>query len=190
MRRSPLVFIAAALFLGIVVAGVFYYRYQNAPRTALHQMVNALTHRNYKIFYTYLDLKSILGNLMQETGQDLISPVIPENNYLGQLGWKMGRKFAQQVLPRLFEAIEQDLRKLINQYLNTLTTKEFLALKAAVTLAEIRQQGDEAKVILRFSKEGSRLRLTMSKNAKDRNWRVVSVSYEDLKKLVSKELME
>ncbi len=190
MRRSPLVFIAIALFLGIVVAGVFYYRYQSSPRSALHQMVTALTERNYKKFYAYLDLKSILSNLMQETGKDLISPVIPENNYLGQLGWKMGRKFAQQVLPRLFEAIEQDLHKLINQYLNTLTTKELLALKAAVSLAEINQQGDEAKVTLRFAREDGRLRLIMSKSGKDRTWRVVSVSYEDLKKLVSKELME
>jgi hypothetical protein len=190
MRRSPLVFIIAALVLGIMVAGVFYYRYQSSSRSALHQMVATLSQRNYKEFYTYLDLKSILGNLMQETGKDLISPVIPENNYLGQLGWRMGRKFAQQVLPRLFETLEPDLHKLINQYLNTLTTKELLALKAAVALAEIRQQGDEAKVTLRFAKEESRLRLTMSRSAKDRTWRVVSVSYEDLKKLVSKELME
>jgi hypothetical protein len=153
-------------------------------------MVDALTDRNYEKFYTYLDLKSILGNLMQETGKDLISPVIPENNYLGQLGWRMGSKFAQQVLPRLFETFEQDLHKLINQYLNTLTTKELLALKAAVTLAEIRQQGDEAKVTLRFAKEDGRLRLTMSKSSQDRTWRVISVNYEDLKKLVSKELME
>jgi hypothetical protein len=190
MRRSPLVFIVAALLLGIVVAGVFYYRYQSSPRSALHQMVDALTDRNYEKFYTYLDLKSILGNLMQETGKDLISPVIPENNYLGQLGWRMGSKFAQQVLPRLFETFEQDLHKLINQYLNTLTTKELLALKAAVTLAEIRQQGDEAKVTLRFAKEDGRLRLTMTKSSQDRTWRVISVNYEDLKKLVSKELME
>lgn len=190
MRRSPLIFIGAALVLGIVVAGVFYYRYWSSPRSALHQMVNSLIHRNYEQFYTYLDLKSILGNLMQETGKDLISPVIPDGNYLGQLGWKMGQKFAQQLLPRLFETFEPELHKLINQYLDTLTTKELLALEAAVTLAEIRQQGDEAKVTMRFAKEGCRLRLTMSKSSKDRSWRVTSVSYEDLKQLISKELME
>ena len=190
MRRSPLVFVAIALFLGIVVAGAFYYLYRGSPRSALHQMVSSLIQRNYKEFYTYLDLESILGNLMQETGKDLISPVIPEGDYLGQFGWKMGRKFAQQLLPRLFKSFEPDLHQLINQYLDTLTTQELLALEAAVTLAKIKQQGEEAQVTLRFPKDAGSLRLTMSRSSQDRAWRVVSVSYEDLKKLLNKELLQ
>lgn len=187
MRRSPLIFVVAALLLGIAVAGGFYYHYRSSPRFALHQMVTALIKRDYQEFYTYLDLNPILSQLMQETGKDLISPELPEGDYLGQLGWKMGRKFAQNLLPRILETFENNVHVLINKYLDTLTTQDLLALEAAVASAEINRQGDEARVILKFDQDG-RLRLTMSR-IPDGHWRVVSVNYEDLKQVLKKVLL-
>ena len=188
MRRSPLVFVIAALLLGIAVAGGFYYHYRQSPRFALHQMVNALMYRNYKEFYTYLDLNNILSHLMQETGKDLIPSEIPEGDYLTQFGWKMGRKFAQNLLPRILQTVEKNLHSIINKYLDTLTTEDFLALEAAVALADISQTGDEAQVTLKFPKGDAQLRLTMSRSLSKRSWRVVSVNYKDLKNLLKKEI--
>ena len=188
MRRSPLVFVIAALLLGIAVTGGFYYHYRQSPRFALHQMVNALMYRNYKEFYTYLDLNNILSHLMQETGKDLIPSEIPEGDYLTQFGWKMGRKFAQNLLPRFLQAVEKNLHSIINKYLDTLTTEDFLALEAAVALADISQTGDEAQVTLKFPKGDAQLRLTMSRSLPKRGWRVVSVNYKDLKNLLKNKI--
>ena len=190
MRRSPLIFIGAALLLGIAVAGVFYFLYRNSPRFALHQMATALMRRNYDKFYSHLDMKSILSSLMQDTGTDLIPPdVVPKGNFLAQFGVKMGSKVVQQLVPQLYGAFEKETRKVINQYLDTLTTRDLVALEGAVTLAEIQQNGDAAQVTLRFPKDEGSLHLTMSRSPQDNIWRVVSVSYEDLKELLKKNLL-
>lgn len=189
MRRSFLIITLTVLLLGVLVAGGFYYLYRNSPRYALIQMTNSLTIRNYEKFYQYLDLKSILSHLVQETGKDFLLQEEGKGDALNRLGLSLGRKLAQQLLPQLFESFEKDLRKLINEYLRTLTTQELLALETAVALAEIRQQGEEAQVILRFPKDEGRLRLFMSRNFPDRSWRVISVNYEDLKRLLKKELL-
>jgi len=146
--------------------------------------------RNYDKFYSCLDMKSILTSLMQDSGKDLIPPeAIPKDNLLGQLGLKMGSKFAQQLVPQLFGAFEKETRKIINQYLDTLTTQDLLALEGAVSLADIEETGDVAQVTLHFPKEDASLHLTMSRSPQDRTWRVVSVSYEDLKELLKKKLI-
>lgn len=190
MRRSPLIFVSAALLLGIVVAGAFYYFYRNSPRFALQQMATALIQRNYNKFYTFLDMKSILGSLMQDTGRDLIPPdIIPKGNILGQLGLQMGSKFVQQLAPQIYETFEKEVQKVINKYLDTLTASDLLALEAAVSMAEIKQQENGAQVTLRFPKGDGSLHLTMIRNPQDRTWRVVSVSYDDLKELVKKSLL-
>jgi hypothetical protein len=189
MRRSPLIFLATALILGIVVAGLFYYRYRSSPRFALHQMATALMQRNYNKFYSFLDMKSILGSLMGDTGKDLIPPdIAPKGNFLGELGVRMGSKFAQQLVPQIYGAFEKEAHKVINQYLDTLTTQDLLALEGAVALAPISQSGDEAQVTLRFPKDEASLHLTMGRSPQDRTWRVISVSYEDLKEIVKKKI--
>jgi hypothetical protein len=190
MRRSPLIFLATALFLGIAVAGVFFYLHRNSPRYALHQMVTSLIQRNYNKFYSFLDMKSILGSLMENTGKDLIPPeFVPKGNFLGELGLKMGSKFAQQLVPQIYGTFEKEAHKIINQYLDTLTTQDLLALEGAVALAQINQSGNEAQITLRFPKIEASLHLTMGRTPQDRTWRVISVSYEDLKELVKKKLL-
>jgi hypothetical protein len=188
MRRSPLIFVIAALLLGIAVAGGFYYHYRQSPRFALHQMVNALMQRNYKEFYTYLDVHSIFGQLMQETGKDLLPSEIPPGDYLSQFGWKMGKKFAKNLLPRLLQTVENNLHSLVNKYLDTLTTQDLLAVEAAVALADISSTGDEAQVTLKFPKKNGQLHLTMSRDNPKGSWQVVSVNYQDLKDLLKKEI--
>jgi hypothetical protein len=189
MRRTPLIFLAAALFIGVVVAGVFYYLHRSSPRFALHEMVTALIQRNYNKFYSYVDMKSILVSLMQDTGKDLIPPdIIPKGNFVGELGLKMGGKVAQQLVPQIYGTFEKEVQALINKYLDTLTTQDLLVLEAAVALAQIHRQGDVAQVVLRFPENEETLHLTMSRTPQDRTWRVVSVSYEDLKELVKKKL--
>jgi hypothetical protein len=188
MRRSPLIFISVALLLGIAVAGVFYYRYRHSPRFALQQLVVSLTNRNYDQFYDSVDLPGVMSHLMAETGRDLVPPELPTGDFLSQFGWKMGGKVARQLIPRLFETFDKELRKLLNQYFETLGPQEFVALNAAVALADINQQGEQAQVTLKFPKKDGRLRLTMSWNPQLGRWRVVAVNYEDLKHLVKKEL--
>jgi hypothetical protein len=190
MRRSPLIFLAAALLLGIVVAGLFYYRYHNSPRFALQQMATALIERNYDKFYSFLDMPSILSSLMEDSGRDLNpSGLVPKGNPLGEFGVKMGSKFAQQLVPQIYGIFEKEAHKVINQYLDSLTTKDLLALEGAVTLAQINQSGDEAQVTLHFDKNAGILHLTMGRTPQNRTWRVISVSYEDLKELVKKKLL-
>ena len=190
MKRSPLIFIATALLLGIAVAGAFYYYYRNSPRYALHQMVTALMQKDYPKFYSFLDMKSILNSLTEETGKDLIpKDIFPKGNLLGDLGLKMGGKFMQQIVPHIFETFEKEVRAVTNKYLETLTTQELLALEGAIALADIKQQGNEAQVTLRFPKEEGSLRLTMGRGPEKRTWKVVSVSYEDLKQLIKKKLL-
>jgi hypothetical protein len=189
MRRSPLIFLAAALFLGIAVAGVFYYLHRNSPRSALHQMVTALIQRDYDKFYSYLDMKSILSSLMEDSGRDLIpSDLIPKGNFLGDLGLKMGNKIAQQLVPQIYGTFEQEAHSVINKYLDTLTTQDLLALEGAVALAQISQSGDAAQVTLNFPKTEASLHLTMGRTPQNPTWRVIAVSYEDLKELVKKTL--
>jgi len=189
MRRSPLIFLAAALLLGIVVAGVFYYLHRNSPRFALHQMVTSLIQRNYNKFYSYLDMPSILSSLMEDSGRDLIPlELIPKGNLLGELGLKMGSKVAQQLVPQIYGAFEKEAHSVISKYLDTLTTQDLLALEGAVALAHINQLGDEAQVTLSFPKVEASLHLTMGRTPQNPTWRVISVSYEDLKELVKKKL--
>jgi len=189
MRRSPLIFIGATLLLGVAVAGAFYLLYRNSPRFALHQMATALMQRNYDKFYSFLDMKSMAGSLVQDSGQDLIPPdVLPKNNLLGQFGVKMGSKLAQQLLPQLLGSFDKEIRKVINKYLDTLTTQDILALEGAVAMADIQQSGDAAQVTLRFPRDEGSLHLTMARSPQDGVWRIVAVSYEDLKELLKKNL--
>jgi hypothetical protein len=187
VMKRPLIFLAVALVLGIMVSGAFYYFHRHSPRYALHQMVSALIQKNYQKFYSYLDLKSILGSLTEETGKDLIpQDIFPKGNFIGDLGLKMGGKFMSQIVPHIFEAFEKEVRAVMTKYLETLTTQELLALEGAVALADIKQQGNEAQVTLRFPQEDGSLRLTMGRDPEKRIWKVVSVTYEDLKELLRK----
>lgn len=189
MRRSLVITVGAVFLLGVLVAGILYFLHRGSPRYALLQMVEGIRERNYDKFYYYIDLKNIFSQLLQEAGPDLLPSEKEEPDELARWGRHLARKFAQHLLPRLFDNFEKELRKAINEYLGTLTTQELLALEAAVALADIRQSGEEAQVTLKFPRDSHKLRFTMSRNFPDRNWRVIAISYQDLKKLVKKELL-
>jgi hypothetical protein len=169
---------------------LFYYLHRNSPRFALQQMAMALIERNYNKFYTYLDMKSILSSLMEESGRDLIpSDLVPKGNFLGELGVKMGSKLAQQLVPQIYGTFEKEAHSLINKYLDTLTTQDLLALEGAVALAHINQSGNEAQVTLSFPQSKLSLHLTLGRTPQNPTWRVISVSYEDLKELVKNKIL-
>jgi|UniRef100_A0A7C5AK62 hypothetical protein len=189
MRRSLFIILGVVLLIGVVVAGWFYYLHRDSPRYVLLQILEAIRERNYDKIYYHIDLKNIIDQLIQDTGQDLLSRNGGEQDELTRLGQNLARKFARHLLPRLFANFEKDLRQAINGYLSTLTSQEILALEAAVALAEVSQTGGEAQVTLKFPKEELRLRLTMSRDFPDRSWRVVGVNFQDLKKIIKKELL-
>jgi hypothetical protein len=185
--KRPLSFLLAALLLGVVVAGGLWWRWYNSPRYALHQMVLALQTKNYQNFFKYLDLVAITDNLTEAGGQDLSQGAEPKDDW-ERLGRKLGQKMAKMVLPKLMESFQGQIQAAVEQYLQNLTSTQVLALAGAVTAAEVSVQGEEAVVTLKDPKTKDTLRLRMARNPQDGNWRIVAVNYNDLKKMVKREL--
>jgi hypothetical protein len=75
-------------------------------------------------------------------------------------------------------------------YLRNLDNSQILALAAAVSVAKIEVQGDEAQVTLVDPKTKDPLRFRMRRPPENGTWRVVAVNYNDLKKLVKREFQE
>ncbi len=186
MRRSVLITVLALIILGGAIAGVLYWRWYHSPRYALQQMALALKNQDMPGFFKYLDLKEIFKNLLDATAKDLESP--PDK---GEDDWtrstrRLGRKFARNLLPKLFDTFEKQIRGGLEQYLLTLDSSQVLAIMAAVTVARIDTQGDEAQVTLKDPKTGEPFRFLMRRYP-DGVWRLVAITYEDLKKFVKHE---
>lgn len=189
MPRRLIFTLMATLILATAVAGGLYWRWYNSPRYALQQMVLSLKTKDMDDFFNYLDLKEIFVNSLEDLDQDLRSQ---ENQGEGADDWtrlsrQMGRKFARQLLPKLFESFEKQIRGGIEAYLLDLDNSQLLALATAVTLAKIEVQGDEAQVTIKDPKTGDFLRFKMRRQTEDLLWRIFSVNYQDLKKIIKKE---
>ncbi len=189
MPRRLIFILLATLILATAVAGGLYWRWYNSPRYGLQQMVLALKTKDMDDFFNYLDLKEIFVNSLEDLDQDLRSQ---ENRGEGADDWtrlsrQMGRKFARQLLPKLFESFEKQIRGGIEAYLLDLDNSQLLALATAVTLAKIEVQGDEAQVTIKDPKTGDFLRFKMRRQTEDLVWRIFSVNYQDLKKIIKKE---
>jgi hypothetical protein len=189
MPRRLIFILLATLILATAVAGGLYWRWYNSPRYGLQQMVLALKTKDMDDFFNYLDLKEIFVNSLEDLDQDLRSQ---ENRGEGADDWtrlsrQMGRKFARQLLPKLFESFEKQIRGGIEAYLLDLDNSQLLALATAVTLAKIEVQGDEAQVTIKDPKTGDFLRFKMRRQTEDLLWRIFSVNYQDLKKIIKKE---
>ena len=189
MPRRLIYVILATLILATAVAGGLYWRWYNSPRYALQQMVLALKAKDMDEFFNYVDLKEIFVNSLEGLDQDLRSQEKQEEGAddWTRLSRQLGRKFARQLLPKLFDGFEKQIRGGIEAYLLDLDNTQLLALATAVTLAKIEVQGDEAQVTIKDPKTGDTLRFKMRRQTEDLVWRIFSVNYEDLKKIIKKE---
>ncbi len=185
MQRKPLVIVLVVLVLATVVAGGLYWRWLHSPRYALQQMVLALQAKDMNKFFSYLDLKEVFNNIIQASSKDL-GKNDPEADEWTQMTRRLGQKFARHLLPKLFEAFEQQIKDAAQSYLLNLDSSQILGLTAAVTLAKIRVTGDEAEVTFQDPKTGDPLRFKMHRVGSG-PWRIVSINYNDLKKFLKRE---
>ena len=101
---------------------------------------------------------------------------------------KMRKQFAKQLLPKLFEAFDQQIRGAVEQYLGKMTKAQILAAVAAVSVAKIEQQGDEARVTLVDPRSKEPFRFQMYRYPDNDTWKIIAINYEDAKKLAQREL--
>ena len=187
MRRSPVIFLGLALILGLVVAGVLLYRDRNSPGYALRRLAYNITTENYKEIYNYLDMAAIIQGLIQEAGQDLAAGLSQKKKTpMDRWAFLLGGKLAGQLLTRMLEGADKPARRLLEDYLRSLSPGERQALEEAVRHPEVAvsRNGDEARVVLRFEPGGERLHLTMRRSPEDRRWRVSGVTYHDLMRIM------
>lgn len=188
--RKPVIFIIMVAFLaaGAILAGVLYQKWQDSPRYALQQMVLALQAKDMEKFFKYLDLKEIFQNIMDSSTAEMNnSGEKPGGDEWTRFSRQLGRKFARQIFPKLYDNFEKQIRGAIESYLRDLTNTQILALTAAVTTAKIEVQGEEATVTVHDPKTKRPMRLHMRRSPESGVWRVVSLNYNDFKHLLKKE---
>jgi hypothetical protein len=187
MRRKTLVIALVVLVLSGALAGGLYWRWYNSPRYSLQQMSLALETGNMDKFFKYVDLKAIFNKFMEDANQDLNAPEDPHADDWSRMSRGLARKFARTLLPSLFNTFEKQIRGLIEKYLLHLERSKVLAIAAAVTVAKIKAEGDEAQVTLKDPKTKKPFRFQMHRDAERRLWQIVSVNYLDLKAFCEKE---
>jgi hypothetical protein len=99
----------------------------------------------------------------------------------------LGGKFARALLPKLFDHFEKQIREVMEKYLLNLDNSQILGIAAAVTVAQIDTQGDEARVTLTDPKTKEALRFQMRRDQERGIWQIVSVNYPDLKRFCQRE---
>jgi hypothetical protein len=102
----------------------------------------------------------------------------------------MGRRFARQIFPKIYDNFEKQIKAAIEAHLKDLTTTQILAMSAAVATAQIEVQGEEALVTVYDPKNKRPLRFQMRRSPDNGVWRVVSLNYNDFKYLLKKEILE
>jgi hypothetical protein len=188
--RKPVIFIivVAVLAAGAITAGVLYQKYQDSPRYALQQMVLALKAKDMEKLFKYLDLKELFKNVVESsTGEMNNSPDKPGGDEWTRFSRQLGRKFARQILPKLYDNFEKQIQQAIEAYLQDLTNTQILALTAAVATAKIEVRGEEAQVTVYDPKNKRPLRFNMRRSPESGVWRVVSLNYNDFKYLLKRE---
>jgi len=186
MRRKTLIIILAVFIVGAGAGGGLFFNWIYSPRYSLHQMVMALKAKNMVDFINYLDLKEIFNNFLEASSTDLPPPSSQEGDEMARLTRNLGRKFARFVLPQLFKTYEKDIQATMEKYMVSLDNKQVLALTAAIAVAQIKVEGDEAQVSIRDPKTKEDFRFQMRRQ-EDGVWRVVEVNYQDIKKFIKRE---
>jgi len=187
-RRALLIGLAVVILAG-ALAGALWWRWYTSPRYSLHQMVIALKTGNFNKFFKYVDLKEIVSNLAASSSKELPPPE-PGGDEWSRFSQQLGRKFAQHFLPKLFQAFDKQARSLLESYLRSLDNTQILALAAAVSVAKIEVQDDEAEVTISDPKSKEPFRFTMQRMPETDTWVIVAVNYQDLKKFVKRELKD
>ena len=187
MRRKTWIIAVAIVVLAGAGAGGLYWRWANSPRYALQQAALALQARDMDKFFNYVNLKEISGSLVQACGKDLDTPAESQTDEWSKLCRQLGRKFANVLLPKLFEAFEPQIRGVVERYLLNLDTSKIVVIAAAVTVAQIDQQGDEAEVTLIDPKTKDTFHFHLRRQPNHGVWQIVSVNYADLKRFTRRE---
>ena len=187
MRRKTWIIAAVVLVLGGALGGGLYWHWVNSPRYALQQAVLALKTRNINNFFNYLDLKEIFNNFVEASSKELETSKDQPTDDWTRFSRQMGRKFAHLFLPKLFNSFETQIKGVVGQYLLNLDNSQILGIAAAVTLARIDSQGDEAQVTLTDPKTKETFRFEMRRQPNHGLWQIVSVNYDDLKKFYKRE---
>jgi hypothetical protein len=187
MSRKTWIIAVAIVFLGGALAGGLYWRWANSPRYALQQAALALQARDMDKFFNYLDLKEIINNFVEASSKDLDTPDDPKADEWTRNSRQLARKFAHLFLPKLFEAFQTQIRGVMERYLLKLDNAKIVVIAAAVTVAQIDQQGDEAAVTMTDPKTKDTFRFHMRRQPNHGVWQIVSVNYADLKKFTRRE---
>lgn len=188
MARRALIIIGAIILATGVAAGAYWRHYTHTPRYALQQMALALKAKDMDKFFNYLDLKEIINNFVAASSEDVQGPEDPKADDLNKMAQKMRKQFAKQLLPKLFEAFDQQIRGAVEQYLGKMTKAQILAAVAAVSVAKIEQQGDEARVTLVDPRSKEPFSFQMYRYPDNDTWKIIAINYEDAKKLAQREL--
>jgi hypothetical protein len=188
MRRKTWIIALVIVVLSVALGGGLYWHWSNSPRYALQQAALALKTRNMDNFFNYLDLKEIINNFSEAAAQDANKPDDQKADDWERLRRQMGHKFTRLFLPKLVETFQPQIRKVLERYLLNLNNTQLLGVAAAVTVAEIDRQGYEARVTLTDPKTQEKLRFQMRRQPDHGPWQIVSVNYDDLKRLYKREL--
>ncbi|HZE21665.1 MAG TPA: hypothetical protein VE082_06400 [Desulfobaccales bacterium] len=188
MRQKTWIIALTLLIIGGALGGGLYWRWLNSPRYALQQAALALEARNMDNFYKYVNIKEIFNNNLEASRQDQEKPASQPDDDWTKYSRHLGRKFAYLFMPKLFDAFQDQIRDLISHYLLKLDHSQILAITAAVTVAQIDTQGDEAAVTLTNPKTKETLHFQMRRQPNQGVWQIVSVNYQDLKKFYKREI--
>ena len=187
MRRKTWIIAVVIVVLGTALGGGLWWRWANSPRYALQQAALALKTRNMDILFNYVNLKEIVTNFSEASSQDQAAQDDSQADEWTRYSRRLGGKFAQLFLPKLIESFEPQIRKVLEHYLLNLSNTQILAVAAAVTVARIDTQGDEAQVTLTDPKTQETFRFKMHRQPDHGVWQIVSVNYDDLKRFYKRE---
>jgi hypothetical protein len=187
MRRKTWIILTAIIVLAGVLGGGAYWQWVNSPRYALQQAALALKTRNMDKFFTYVDLNQIVKNFVEASNQDLDTAEDPQGDDWTRYSRGMARQFGKLFLPKIASAFQPQIRRLLEHYLLNLDNSQILGVAAAVTVAQIDTQKDEAEVTLTEPKTSEKLRLQMLRQPNQGAWQIVSVNYHDLKRFSKRE---
>lgn len=185
--------IAVGLGVGLYLGYQTYWR--QTPRHALWQIVRAIQSNDTQTLFKFVDLPSVVGSLVDQSAGDLDAWLLPKalelpDDQLTRLGRQLTKKFAKFLAPKLVVALEPQIKTAVEKYLAELNAAEKAALATVPAQAKIRQEDGSAWVTLTEPNGGQSLRFRMVKPEAETQWRIVEVNYQDLRRLLDRQLTQ